>query len=120
MGWACPNALSSATSANLAFAPSQATRLGRECGAMLLLSKPTPRCAERDAPAKIQALFTREVYSITAFGSAQAVEERIEMALRTMGISSEVSLGRGMAELKAAAKRAPDEQRSASTLAPPL
>ncbi len=48
--------------ANLAFAPSQATRLGRECGAMLLLSKPTPRCAECDAPAKIQALFTREVY----------------------------------------------------------
>ena len=29
---------------------------------MLLLSKPTPRCAECDAPAKIQALFTREVY----------------------------------------------------------
>jgi hypothetical protein len=62
MGWACPSALSSATSANLAFAPSQATRLGRECGAMLLLSKPTSRCAECDAPAKIQALFTREVY----------------------------------------------------------
>src|SRR5258705_13262196 len=29
---------------------------------MLLLSKPTPRCAECDAPSKIQALFTREVY----------------------------------------------------------
>jgi hypothetical protein len=76
--------------------------------------------------------------AITAFGSAQAVEERIEMALRGMGISSEVSLGRGnahnmsivikiddagrarMAELKAAAKRARDEQRSASTLAQAL
>src|SRR5229473_1790851 len=29
---------------------------------MLLLSKPTPECAECDAPAKIQALFTCEVY----------------------------------------------------------
>jgi hypothetical protein len=29
---------------------------------MLLLSKPTPKCAECGAPAKIEALFTREVY----------------------------------------------------------
>jgi hypothetical protein len=76
--------------------------------------------------------------AITAFGSAQAVEARIENALRNIGIPSEVSLGRGsahnmsiiikiddsgkarMAELKAAAKRARDEQRSASTLAQAL
>jgi len=29
---------------------------------MLLLSKPTPKCAECNASAKIEALFTREVY----------------------------------------------------------
>jgi hypothetical protein len=29
---------------------------------MLLLSKPTPKCAECGAPAKIEVLFTREVY----------------------------------------------------------
>jgi hypothetical protein len=80
----------------------------------------------------------RVAEAITVFGSARAVEDKIETQLRSMGIASEASLGRGSAnnmsiilkigdqgrarltELKNAAKRIRDQQKTASTLAKAL
>jgi hypothetical protein len=94
--------------------------------------------SEQDIPCEAEdRLYCRTrrlAQGIAAFGSARAVEDRIEAALRGMGISSEVSLGRGSAhnmsilikiddvgrtrlkELKIVAKRARDQQRLATTL----
>lgn len=76
--------------------------------------------------------------AITALGSAQAVEDSIEAQLRSMGIASEASVGRGSAhnmsiiikigdqgrvrleELKNDAKRIRDQQKTVATLAKAL
>jgi hypothetical protein len=94
--------------------------------------------SEQDIPCEAEerrhCRLRRLALAIAAFGSARTVEDRIETRLRSMGISAEVSLGRGNAhnmsiiikiddagkarlrELKAVAIHARNQQRLATTL----
>jgi hypothetical protein len=98
--------------------------------------------AEQDHPCEVETRrhcrVRRLAQTLATFGSARAVEDKIEVTLRSMGIPAEVSLGRSnahnmsiivkigdagrarMEELKAASKRTRDQEKLASTLAQAL
>ncbi len=60
---------------------------------MLLLSKPTPKCAECEAPAKIEALFTREAYC-GRFCLAEGQLKYVRMVLRCQAEAQHVGRAR--------------------------